>query len=76
MLHTLRLVELVYIALELVKRQLVEPKQPTKLKTLHDRKIQEDSLDSILSPSHSVKIQIMGGKGVKTKHFWMLSTKF
>ena len=25
-------------------------------------KIQEDSLDSIPSPSHSVKIQIMGGK--------------
>ena len=31
MLHTLRLVELVYIALELVKRHLVEPKEPYDL---------------------------------------------
>ena len=37
-------------------------------------KIYEDSLDSI--PSPSVKIQIMGGKGVKAKHCWMLSTNF
>ena len=37
-------------------------------------KILEGSLDSILSPS--VKIQIMGGKGVKAKHCWMLPTKF
>ena len=30
-------------------------------------KIKKDSLDWIPSPSPSVKIQIMGGKGVKTK---------
>ena len=30
------------------------------------KKIQEDSLDS--TPSPLVEIQIMGGKGVKTKH--------
>ena len=30
-------------------------------------KIKEDCLDSIPSPSPSVKIQIMGGKGVKLK---------
>ena len=40
------------------------------------KKIYEDSLDSIPSPLPSVKIQIMGGKGVKAKHCWMLSTKF
>ena len=31
------------------------------------KKFSEDSLDSIPSPSPSVKIQIMGGKGVKEK---------
>ena len=31
-------------------------------------KILKGSLDSIPSPSPSVKIQIMGGKGVKIKH--------
>ena len=41
-----------------------------------EEKISEDSLDSIPSPSPSVKIQIMGGKGVKAKHCWMLSTNF
>ena len=39
-------------------------------------KIIKDSLDSIPSPSPSVKIQIMDGKSVKTKHCWMLSTNF
>ena len=39
-------------------------------------KILKGSLDSISSPSPSVKIQIMGGKGVKAKHRWMLSTNF
>ena len=34
------------------------------------------SLDSIPSPSPSVKIQIMGRKGVKAKHCWILSTNF
>ena len=32
------------------------------------KKISEDSLDLIPSPSPSVKIQIMGGKGVEAKH--------
>ena len=36
--------------------------------------ILKGSLDLILSPS--VKIQIMGGKGVKAKHCWMFSTNF
>jgi hypothetical protein len=40
------------------------------------KKIQEDSLDSFPSPSPSVKIQIMGGKGVKAKPCCMLSLKF
>ena len=31
------------------------------------------SLDSISSPSPSVKIQIMAGKDVKAKHCWMLT---
>ena len=31
-------------------------------------------MDLIPSPSHSVKIQIMGRTGVKAKHCWMLST--
>ena len=39
-------------------------------------KILKGILDSISSPSPSVKIQIMGGKGVKAKHCWMLSTNF
>jgi hypothetical protein len=38
--------------------------------------ILKGSLDLIPSPSPSVTIQIMGGKGVKTKHCWMLSTNF
>ena len=38
------------------------------------KKIYEDSLDSMPSPSPSVKIQIIGGKGVKAKHCWALST--
>ena len=33
-------------------------------------------LDLIPSPSRSVKIQIMVGKGEKAKHCWMLSTNF
>jgi len=37
-------------------------------------KIQEDCLGLIPSPSPSVKIQIMGGKGVKAKNCWVLST--
>ena len=40
------------------------------------KKISEDSLDSIPSPSPSVKIQIMGGKGVMAKHWWALLTNF
>ena len=40
------------------------------------KKISEDSLDLIQSPSPSVKIQIIGGKGVKAKHCWTLSTNF
>ena len=36
------------------------------------KKIWEDSLDSIPSPSLSVKIQIMGGKNIKAKHCWLL----
>ena len=46
---------------------------------IHTHKVEnisEDSLDLIPSPSLSVKIQIMGGKGVKTKHCWVLSTNF
>ena len=42
-------------------------------------KILKSSLDSIPSPSPSVKIQIMGKKfawGVKAKHCWVLSTNF
>ena len=39
-------------------------------------KILKGSLDSIPSPSPSVKIQIMGGNFVKAKDFWMLSTNF
>ena len=39
-------------------------------------KILKGSLDSIPSPSPSVKIQIMGGKGVKAKYCWALSTNF
>ena len=38
----------------------------------------ERTLDSIPSPSPSVKIQIMSGKmacGVKAKHCWALSKK-
>ena len=38
------------------------------------KKNYEDSLDWI--PSPSLKIQLMGGKGVKSKHCWMLSTNF
>jgi len=34
------------------------------------KKIYEDSLDLISSPS--VKIQIMGGKDVRAKHWWVL----
>ena len=37
-------------------------------------KVLEDSMDSIPSPSNSVKIQIIGMKGVKAKHCWALST--
>ena len=39
-------------------------------------KILKGRLDSISSPSPSVKIQIMGRKGVKAKHCWVLSTNF
>ena len=35
-------------------------------------KILKGSLDSISSPSLSVKIQIMGGKNIKAKHCWLL----
>ena len=42
-----------------------------------EKKILEDSLDLIPSPSEaSVKIQIMGRKSVKAKHCWVLSTNF
>ena len=34
------------------------------------------SLDSIPSPSPSEKIQSVGGKGVKAKQCWVLSTNF
>ena len=37
-------------------------------------KILKGSLEFIPSPSSSVKIQIRGGKGVKAKYFWVLST--
>ena len=37
-------------------------------------KILQDILDLIPSPSPSVKIQIVGVKGVKAKHYWALST--
>ena len=39
-------------------------------------KILKGSLNSIPSPSPSVKIQIMGGKGIKAKYGWALSTNF
>ena len=39
-------------------------------------KILKDILDSIQSPSPSVKIQIVFAWGVKTKHCWALSTNF
>ena len=42
-------------------------------------KILKGSLDSIPSPSPSLKIQIMGGKvclTVKAKHYWALTTNF
>ena len=42
-------------------------------------KVLKGSLDSIPSPSHSVKIQILGGKvclRCKGKHCWALSTSF
>ena len=40
------------------------------------KNISEESLDSMPSPSPSVKIQKIGGKGVKAKHCWALSTNF
>ena len=46
------------------------------IKIIKVDKILKGSLDSISSPSCSVKIQIMGGKGVKAKHCWALSTNF
>ena len=40
-------------------------------------KILKGSLDSIPSPSSSVKIQIIGGNwGNKAKHWWMISANF
>ena len=42
-------------------------------------KILKSSLNSTPSPTHSLKIQIMGGKfawGVKAKHCWVLTTNF
>ena len=39
-------------------------------------KILKGNLDLISSASPSVKIQIMGGKGVKSKIGWILSTNF
>ena len=42
-------------------------------------KILKSSLNSTPSPTHSLKIQIMGGKfawGVKAKHCWAFSTNF
>ena len=39
-------------------------------------KILKNSLDLIPSPLPSVKIQIMGGKGAKAKHCWMLSFEY
>ena len=41
-----------------------------------EENILKGSLDLISSPSESVKIQIMGGKGVKARHCWMLWTNF
>ena len=38
--------------------------------------ISEDSLHLIPSPSISVKIQTMGGKGVKSKHCWFCQQSF
>ena len=44
------------------------------LKVSKVKKSLGDCLDLIPSPYHSVKIQIMDRKGVKTQHCWMLST--
>ena len=40
------------------------------------KKILKGSLNSISSPSPSVKIQVIGGRIVKAKHCWALSTYF
>ena len=40
------------------------------------KRIYEDSLDLVPSSLPSVKIKIMGRKGVKAKHCWRLSTNF
>ena len=48
-------------------------------KSFESKKKIKTSLDSVPSPSLSVKIQILLGKfpwGVKAKHFWTLSTNF
>ena len=53
--------------------------QKEKLQCFKVEKILKGSLDSIPSPSTSIKIQIMGGKvclGVKAKHCWALSRNF
>ena len=52
---------------------------PTLTIVIKVEKILKDSLDSIQSPSPSMKIQIMGGKVClmcKGKHCWALSTNF
>ena len=49
---------------------------PTITMNLKKITILKVSLVSISSPSLSVKIQIMDGKGVKAKHCWALSTNF
>ena len=62
--------------LALTFKSLNNDYSPETLNRVKVKKILEDSLDSIPSPLPSVKIQIIGGKGVKAKHCWMLSTHF
>ena len=50
------------------------PNDKVSLHRVEVDKILKGSLDMISSPS--VKIQIMGEKGVKAKHCWALSTSF
>ena len=59
------------------KKSILNAKSTVKISGIDEflckvKKIREDSLDSIPPPSPSVKIQIMGGKDVKAKHYWIL----